>query len=319
MELIKFALALLFVIIEFQQDAMTFSSLRPPNSHLQRDDFVTEAVQSNRQANSVVALFKAGDENISPVRKRSESKHLTGAPPTGVSCTSIADSLALNVNEIQEIQMQKKQRIMISSFLALHHEIKELKRQRQNIPAVVSTANEIWDVAVQYFRLVRQNFHPNSRQFQVVRAMMAPDVVYNCEYGFEAIVQSWCFMQWFGNVEVELENLKMCAGNEMIATTRTKVTITERTLANVFPHLLNSKLSNGTTFSSLANKLLGQRLTMRGSTCFRWDGKKNLVVSLVTQSDMLRPLVELLESLDDVSRVFEQAAISPSFQWRLTL
>ncbi|ETM44465.1 hypothetical protein L914_10304 [Phytophthora nicotianae] len=57
---------------------------------------------------------------------------------------------------------------------------------------------------------------------------------------------------------------------------------------------------------------------MRGSTCFRWDGKKNLVVSLVTQSDMLRPLVELLESLDDVSRVFEQAAISPSFQWRLT-
>ncbi|ETP14433.1 hypothetical protein F441_10627 [Phytophthora nicotianae CJ01A1] len=116
---------------------------------------------------------------------------------------------------------------------------------------------------------------------------MAPDVVYNCEYGFEAIVQSWCFMQWFGNVEVELENLKMCAGNEMIATTRTKVTITERTLANA-------------------------------SDCFRWDGKKNLVVSLITQSDMLRPLVELLESLDDVSRVFEQAAISPSFQWRLT-
>lgn len=53
---------------------------------------------------------------------------------------------------------------------------------------------------------------------------------------------------------------------------------------------------------------------MHGSTRFEWDGVYGDVTHVVAQSDMLTPLLHLLGNLEDVSRVFEGALISPDFQ-----
>ncbi|KAG6962860.1 hypothetical protein JG687_00006894 [Phytophthora cactorum] len=111
-------------------------------------------------------------------------------------------------------------------------------------------------------------------------------------------------MKWFGDVEVTVENLSKSARNSMIVTTRTSVTITERTLSNVFPHLPNPNI--GDSKATLASKLLGQRIIMRGSTCFEWDAATKRVTSVVVQSDMLTPILRLLGSLEAVSQVFDK-------------
>ncbi|ETL87864.1 hypothetical protein L917_13020, partial [Phytophthora nicotianae] len=58
---------------------------------------------------------------------------------------------------------------------------------------------------------------------------------------------------------------------------------------------------------------------MRGSTCFEWDDSTSRMTRVVSQSDMLSPMLQLLNSVEDVSLVFEQALISPDFQWKRTL
>lgn len=50
---------------------------------------------------------------------------------------------------------------------------------------------------------------------------------------------------------------------------------------------------------------------MRGSVHFDWDDLNNRVVGLVSQADMIAPLLECLGSLEDVSLVFQNALIQP--------
>ncbi|OWY97916.1 hypothetical protein PHMEG_00031437 [Phytophthora megakarya] len=68
----------------------------------------------------------------------------------------------------------------------------------------------------------------------------------------------------FGDVNEELKNVIKIAKHLMVATTSISVTITKQTLASVFPHLLRDDKFG------LGSKLLGQRITMRGSTFFEW-------------------------------------------------
>ncbi|ETL34595.1 hypothetical protein L916_13206, partial [Phytophthora nicotianae] len=44
---------------------------------------------------------------------------------------------------------------------------------------------------------------------------MAPDVVFNSEYGPEAFMQHWCFMDWFGDVNVELKGWEATDGESL--------------------------------------------------------------------------------------------------------
>ncbi|ETI41102.1 hypothetical protein F442_13501 [Phytophthora nicotianae P10297] len=98
--------------------------------------------------------------------------------------------------------------------------------------------------------------------------------------------------------------------------TTTSVTITKHTLRNVFPHLRTT--DNSDRNDELAEQLLNQRLVLRGSTCFEWDDSSRMT-RVVSQSDMLSPMLQLLNSVEGVFGVFEQALISPEFQWQQTL
>jgi hypothetical protein len=76
----------------------------------------------------------------------------------------------------------------------------------------------------------------------------------------------------------------------------------------MFPHLVEGK---ATRLSSIADKLLGQRLVIRGSVRFDWDSGSSRVTRLISQGDMLSPLLQLLGNLDDVSLVFSRSRIQP--------
>ncbi|KAG6614078.1 uncharacterized protein IUM83_09997 [Phytophthora cinnamomi] len=138
---------------------------------------------------------------------------------------------------------------------------------------------------------------------------MTSDVVFNSGRGPGAMAKSWkCLSLWFKDVEFELEGLQKGLKGSLVATTTTSVTITERTLRNVFPHL--------SCDSSLGMKLAEQRVVMRGSLRFEWDSALGRICCVMAQSDMMTPMLQLLGSLDDVSKVFERSLISPDFQWR---
>ncbi|GMF26515.1 unnamed protein product [Phytophthora lilii] len=141
---------------------------------------------------------------------------------------------------------------------------------------------------------------------------MAPDVVFNAEYGLPAMMRSWCCWQWFDDMEIKPLRLHNGVEGSHIASTRTSVTLSMRTQTNVFPHLNDNQ--NRDKIRRLVQRLVGQRIVMWGSTSFEWDQASSRVVSVIAQSDMLSPM--LLGSLEDVAALFEKALISLDFQWR---
>ncbi|OWZ09890.1 hypothetical protein PHMEG_00017334 [Phytophthora megakarya] len=178
------------------------------------------------------------------------------------------------------------------------------------VSATIPAADGMWDTVMGYFRVIRHRLPLSSDLPHFVSKAMSSNVVYNSEYGIEAMIRSWYFLQWFGDVSEELINLSKTTKYSMIATTKISVTITNKTLAYVFPHLRRDE------DCSLRRKLLGQRIVMRGSSCFEWGEGHERVTSVIAQSDMLTPMLHLLGNWEDVSWVFERAIISPDFQWR---
>ncbi|KAJ8574542.1 hypothetical protein ON010_g4670 [Phytophthora cinnamomi] len=181
----------------------------------------------------------------------------------------------------------------------LRAEIQTLRHQQVGMLVGVPAKNSnIWDAVVEYFRLFRRGLQSiesyKTFQEEFVLGTMATDLAFDAEYGTEAVLRGWYFLQWFGDVEVELEGLQKRTKTSLSAITRTSVTITGQTLTNVFPHLFNSENSN-----SLAGTLLGQRIVMSGSAHFEWDNSINRVTNVISQSDMLTPMLHLLGSLED--------------------
>lgn len=200
----------------------------------------------------------------------------------------------------------------------LRDEISRFEHKRLAISESLPAQQNGWDVALEYFKYFQFGLQsrgrssaikPTNAQLELLRTAMVPDVVFNSGQGVEAMMRSWkCLSLWFQDVELELEGLDRGAAGSLVAVTRTSVTITERTLRNVFPRLCSDR--------RLADRLLGQRIVMRGLTRFEWDGECGRFTSVMAHSDMLTPMLRLLGSVEDVSLVFERSIISPDFQWR---
>ncbi|KAF1782071.1 hypothetical protein GQ600_20271 [Phytophthora cactorum] len=79
----------------------------------------------------------------------------------------------------------------------LREEIETLKLHCQHIRTLAQPsepANDVWRTAVEYFRLIRHGLRLDSNQLGFMRNTMAPDVVFNAEYGPEVIMQHWFFV-----------------------------------------------------------------------------------------------------------------------------
>ncbi|KAG1691723.1 hypothetical protein DVH05_026733 [Phytophthora capsici] len=180
-------------------------------------------------------------------------------------------------------------------------EVETLTREIQQISPVHSLSS----IADQYFGHLFTN-----NLLGYMREVAVADVMFNEEYGPEAVVRFWCLSQWFGDVAVEVEEFQTRDCNTLVVATTTRVTITNKTLRIVFPNLCTA---NNKT---IASRLINRRLVLRGSTRFEWDHSTRLVTRILSQTDMVTPMLELLGNLEDVSKVFEKALISPEFQWR---
>ncbi|ETI39264.1 hypothetical protein F443_15139 [Phytophthora nicotianae P1569] len=143
--------------------------------------------------------------------------------------------------------------------------IDEPRRPLSEVDTNVLSANELGSILLK----------PHSFAYRLtgVKAKMTPGVVFNAEYGTQAIFNNWrSLSEKFDDAEIELESLEM------------------------------------------TNKLLGQSISMCGTTRFVWDPVCRRVSSVLAQSDMLTLMIRLLGSLENVSRVFEGALISPDFR-----
>ncbi|KAG6614079.1 bZIP transcription factor 1 [Phytophthora cinnamomi] len=233
------------------------------------------------------------------------------------------------IRRLRQIRYRKKKDDYANSLeeetRVLEQQIEKLEQRRRSVAEAVPTEKTLWNVAVEYFRLFRyglrepmlarqtaQDIQPCA-QLDFLRSTMAPDVLFNAGRGVEAIMRNWkYFTLWFLDVEVELDGLKKGGADSLIASITTSFTITERSLMTVFPHLctVEARRCRGSDGRSLADKLLGRRITMRGLTRFDWDAGYGRVTSVISESDMLSPMLRILGSLEDVSRVFEKSLIS---------
>ncbi|GMF09735.1 unnamed protein product [Phytophthora lilii] len=116
------------------------------------------------------------------------------------------------------------------------------------------------------------------------------------------VQQSLCYE------DIDLKPLCLQAGPEdsLVATTQCDFTITESTLRHGFPHLIKEG-----NCAFIATKMLGQRITMRGSVHFVWDAESCRVTRLFWKASLLSAMLDLLGSLEEVEQVFQGAKISP--------
>ncbi|EGZ16335.1 hypothetical protein PHYSODRAFT_506493 [Phytophthora sojae] len=252
-----------------------------------------------------------------------------------VAMAELATAEKLRLRELRrerQIRYRKKKENYMHSLedetRQLRDEIEQLEQRRRSVSAAVPAIESAWRVAAEYFRLFRYGVSEASvsvssssseaqpsAQLNFLRASMTADVAFNGERGAEVMLRTWsCVSRWFAGVEMDLERLEKDATGSLVATTTFTVTITEQTLSIVFPHLSTGVGQVGSAASFLSERLEGQTITMRGSTRFEWDGAYCCVTSVMSQSDMLTPMLRLVGSLEDVSRVFEGARITPDFR-----
>ncbi|OWZ14853.1 hypothetical protein PHMEG_00011600 [Phytophthora megakarya] len=220
---------------------------------------------------------------------------------------------------------RERQRFMVQTLEAkiqnLQQEIRILNRQsHENSPT--PTANSLWVVATQYFHhyqnfiLAPTVFRGAAQEF--LRETMGPDVIEGGLTGVETLLEGWELRSlYFDHIQLTLAGMKSYDSTTLMASTIVSFTLSENSIFNVFPYLSchESGSFEEKDRARIVAKLLGQRIIMRGTVHFSWDCSTAQVVRLVSQANMLSPLLNLLGSVQDVSRVFENARITPD--WNL--
>ncbi|GMF29515.1 unnamed protein product [Phytophthora fragariaefolia] len=227
---------------------------------------------------------------------------------------------------INQARYRKRQRIyaedLTQGIEQMKDEIQKLEMKRQTILRCTLTNDNVWIVATEYFRLFRRGYLAPKKtqshaQLDFLQTTMASDVTDGPVCGPDAILKHWKLLSMYhGDLEVKLRGLHQDgASDSILAKTRVSLTVTDNTLRNIYPHLSSGNKINAyedsEAASSLAAKLLNQRLMMHGSVRFFWDDQRGRVVRMESKVDFMSAMVNLLGNLDDVVSVFEKAAISP--------
>ncbi|KAI9982745.1 hypothetical protein PInf_008740 [Phytophthora infestans] len=222
------------------------------------------------------------------------------------------------INQARYRQRQMHQENQVEGRIAkLRSEIKELESKFNNLIQPPPTPTS-WALASEYFRQLNcyltspRTMHKIARQF--LRETMAPDVMDGSLFGANAQLESWRLLALsFIDVRVDLKGMKTPTPDTLSAATVTSLTITEKTLSIVFPHLNSDGVGGkeGGIWSPLAVRLLDRKIVMHGSVLSRWGSVAGKVTSIHTQADMIRPMLTLLGSLEDVTCVFDKVLVTP--------
>ncbi|KAJ8538960.1 hypothetical protein ON010_g12910 [Phytophthora cinnamomi] len=216
----------------------------------------------------------------------------------------------------------------------LQVEIQRLTVRRHTLCYGAQTKSNVWNVVVEYFRLLRYGFLMPFRGMETsvdssseselrdqeyfLRATMADNVAIGELTGVEALIEQWKrYSSYFGSLHLQLKRMEEQPLGAMVATATLSLTITEATLRCVFPHLLATGVPHAYNEgidrnSSLYYRLLTQRLECPCTVRFMWDDTTGRVTRLDSTMDLLSPLLRVLSSLEDVSYVLGEALITPS-------
>ncbi|KAG7386674.1 hypothetical protein PHYBOEH_008613 [Phytophthora boehmeriae] len=245
---------------------------------------------------------------------------------------STVDSTALYYRERHRIHQARYRKKMLKKSTDLEEDVQKLREhvmwlqiECQLTSARASITYTPWNMAAQYFHVFRYGLKPtrpmssmtltqqkldvNAQRDFLVR-IMASDVsdANGTKCGVEALMEEWRLVSiCFAGMETELKCLEEGPGDNVIATITTTTTITETTLRYAFPRLVDNPAN-----ASLAAKLLGRQLMVRGLVIFEWDNVNDRVVSVQYKADMLPALLGLLGNIEDVSRVFNNDFITPT-------
>ncbi|GMF40787.1 unnamed protein product [Phytophthora lilii] len=233
-------------------------------------------------------------------------------------------------NKLHQARYQEKQNQRVRNVQddvhQLQEEIQELKIQQQILSLVTPTNMTMWNVAVEYFRLFRFGVRPPAASEQVsspermlcptqpkvqrafLHATMASEVTDGAVCGVEAIMNSWARMSLcYPGIVIDLKSIESSSPESIIAFTKQNATISKERIRIAFLHLYGT----GDEYSTLAEKLLGQHIAINGSVHFEWDNTCDRVGRFEFKADMLTPLLRVLGNLADVSRVFDNALLTP--------
>ncbi|ETO75366.1 hypothetical protein F444_09008 [Phytophthora nicotianae P1976] len=225
-----------------------------------------------------------------------------------VKKTITAEAFRRELRRKKQLQYRKKKHAYVVNLdkgnQALRREVAALKQRHSSL---LIPAPSLWSTATLYFNFLRDSLYsPAEATTQPVStflndhmniddALKSASVVFNSDYGFKAMIQSLNRISHsFGRPAFELKRCEEISSNSLEATSTISLTITGKTLSDVFPHLF----------------------PMRASTRFELDTNHTRVTTMVTKSDFMSPMLGLLGSLEDVRRVSERAQISPDLQWK---
>eukprot|EP00644_Phytophthora_capsici_P012866 jgi/Phyca11/540569/estExt2_Genewise1Plus.C_PHYCAscaffold_50221 len=226
--------------------------------------------------------------------KRKTRKHRKSTPERREQCR-------LNQERYRKKQAERK------TCLAIH--VNELRDEVplleiQHTRMSLSRHPTVWAVVAEYFHLFRHGTDQSQtrRQAAFLRSTMASDVIIGSNEGVDALLEQWCwYSAHFGDLQFQLKSATQ-SSQLVWASSVLEMTITDTTLAKVFPHL-----SDGGFAGSLRSRLLRRRLVLPCRLCFEWDEDSNRVVRLETTVDFIDPLHKLLGSLGGVGYVLERA------------
>jgi DNA-binding transcriptional regulator GbsR (MarR family) len=263
-----------------------------------------------KTASELIATIKASNHSI--------SAEMQNAIVAEALKKKIRHRERCRVNQARyRLRQQKVESNIQEAIKRLQVEIEELEAKSNGSPRP-HVAPPVWAQAADYFRHF-QSFASAPRRQETtastfLHGLLSPDVVSGLTSGVEAQLKQWkMFASCFDDIRLELKGLSQTSSDTLVTRTVTTVTMTSRTLYYAFPHL-NSDGEGGAkggVWSSLAARMLDQKLVLRGSVTFGWDGTSDRIVRLQTQTDVLTPLLKLLGSLQGVSSVFDKALITP--------
>ncbi|KAG1713141.1 hypothetical protein DVH05_000864 [Phytophthora capsici] len=228
---------------------------------------------------------------------------------------SIYQAKTKNKNQARQRIYQRRYRAKREAYrITLENETQQLQNEIQQLK-VQRTNDTLWAMVAEYFSLLQQSITSRSPLNSLNAVHNAERLVMKRTLHHNNMMMCWCLPQYFDHVDVELQQLKRSTRNSLVATTVTSFIITSRTLAKVFPHLCSR---DGRRGGAIATKLLDKRIVTRGWMRFERDDTDSRVLRITSQSDLLTPVLDVLRSLEKVAIVFEEALVTPDFQWRST-
>ncbi|OWZ01111.1 hypothetical protein PHMEG_00027569 [Phytophthora megakarya] len=176
--------------------------------------------------------------------------------------------------------------ILENDVRKVQDEVTKLEQQVERTSAYKSRLQTPWGAATEYFCLFRRGFQSRSdevykRVLNSLVSFMTPDVPDAFVCGLKAILARWMMFSLYFMLSMWTYRVWRTADS----------------------------------VDSLADKLLDQQLEVRESVVFECDNTISHVSKMQSQADMLTPLLQVLRSLEHVSRLFVGALVTPDSSW----